>query len=173
MSASLRRDHGPVGLPHLDAGRYAAPYRTRLSGPALRTFMALSERWQLSEIDRIAVLGHPARSTFHGWLKAARADEKITLSVDTLTRLSALLGIHQALGVLHEREADAIAWLRRPNLATVFGGDTPLALMVEGGIDGLLTTRRFLDAARGGLSMEPNAADRDFRPYTDADLVVQ
>ena len=38
--------------------------------------------------------------------------------------------------------------------------------------DGLMAVRRFLDAARGGLSMEPNAVDRDPSPYTDADLIL-
>jgi hypothetical protein len=34
-----------------------------------------------------------------------------------------------------------------------------------------MTVRRFLDAARGGLYMEPNEVDKGFRPYTDGDVV--
>ena len=173
MSAA-RHDEQMSAVPSsLGADRFTVSNRTRLSGPALRTFTMLAERWLLTEADRLAILGHPARSTYHGWMKAAREGQPVTLSVDTLTRLSAVLGIHQGLGILHDREADAVAWLRRPNRATVFGGETPLALMTGGAIDGLLTTRRFLDAARGGLSMEPNAVDHDFQPYGDADLVLQ
>jgi hypothetical protein len=44
-------------------------------------------------------------------------------------------------------------------------------LVVSGTQDGLLSVRRFLDAARGGLYMAPNELDRAFRPYTDADVV--
>jgi len=32
--------------------------------------------------------------------------------------------------------------------------------------------RRFLDAARGGIYMEPNEVDAGFARYTDADVVV-
>ena len=45
--------------------------------------------------------------------------------------------------------------------------------MVTGGtLDGLLTVRRFLDAARGGLYMAPNELDLDAAPYDDADIVI-
>ena len=173
MSLSIQTTSDRAGLPSTPPDRHVPEHRTRLSGPALRTFAVLADHWRLAEAERLALLGFPARSTYHGWLKAARGGQPVTLSVDTLTRLSAVLGIHQALGTLHDREADAVAWLRRPNRATVFGGDTPLALMTGGAMDGLLTTRRFLDAAQGGLSMEPNAADAEFSPCAESDLVVE
>ena len=100
-----------------------------------------------------------------------REHRDITLDVDVLTRISAVLGIHQALGVLHAGEAEGVAWLRGPHRATVFGGKPPLELLVSGSQDALLTVRRFLDAARGGLYMEPGELDRSFAPYTDADVV--
>ncbi|MGL5115858.1 MAG: MbcA/ParS/Xre antitoxin family protein, partial [Beijerinckiaceae bacterium] len=109
--------------------------------------------------------------TYHNWTRAVREHRDITLDLDALLRLSAVLGVHQALQVLHGTEADGIAWLRRPNLAIVFGGQTPLDLLTSGSQDAILTVRRFLDAARGGLSMTPNAVDRDFVPYGDADIV--
>jgi hypothetical protein len=63
-----------------------------------------------------------------------------------------------------------LAWLRGPHQATVFGGQSPINLMVDGTQDSLLTVRRFLDAARGGLYMEPNEVDRNFVPYSDTDI---
>jgi uncharacterized protein (DUF2384 family) len=137
----------------------------------LRTFLAISDLWGLTEEQRRLVLGLPSRSTYHSWVKAVREHRDITLDVDVLTRISAVLGIHQALGVLHDTERDAIAWLRGPHMATVFGGRPPIELVASGTQDGLLTVRRFLDAARGGIYMEPNALDREFQPYTDADIV--
>ena len=100
-----------------------------------------------------------------------REHRDITLDIDVLTRISAVLGIHQALGIFHGSEAEGIAWLRGPHRATVFGGRPPLELITSGSQDALLTVRRFLDAARGGLYMEPNEVDRGFTPYTDADIV--
>ena len=157
----------------LDAGRFAPDNRRRLSGPALRTFLAIADLWRLNEEQRRLVLGYPSRSTFHNWAKLAREHRDITLDVDTLTRLSAVFGIHQALGVLHAEEAEGIAWLRGPHAAPLFGGQPPLALVVSGTLDGLLQVRRFLDAARGGLYMAPNAADADFTPYGDDELVFR
>ena len=44
-----------------------------------------------------------------------------------------------------------------------------MELVTSGSQDGLLTVRRFLDAARGGIYMAPNAIDIGFRPNNDAD----
>ena len=155
----------------LDTARFAPDNRRRLSGPALRTFLAIADLWRLTEEQRRLVLGYPSRSTFHNWTKLAREHGAFTLDVDTLTRLSALLGIHQALGVLEGSEAEGLAWLMGPHQAPVFGGQPPLALVTSGTLDGLLQVRRFLDAARGGLYMAPNSADADPRPYGADELV--
>lgn len=159
---------GPVIL---DASRFASANRRRLSGPGLRTFLAIADLWRLTEGERLLILGLPSRSTYYNWVKAVREHRDITLDVDVLTRISAILGIHQALGVLHRNEAEALGWLRTPHRALVFGGHPPMALVTSGAQDGLMIVRRFLDAARGGLYMAPNEIDRDFKPYTDADVV--
>lgn len=154
-----------------DLTRYAPDNRRRLSPPALRTFLAIAELWGLNEEERRLVLGYPSRSTYHNWAKLAREHGSFILDADVLTRISAVFGIHQALGVLYANEADAIAWLRGPHQATVFGGRPPMALLTSGTQDGLMIVRRFLDAARGGLYMAPNAVDAAFVPYGDDELV--
>lgn len=156
----------------LDAGRFSAANRRRLSGPGLRTFLAIADLWGLSDPERLLVLGLPSRSTYYNWVKAVREHRDITLDVDMLTRISAVLGIHQALGVLYPSERDGLAWLRTPHAAPLFGGRPPMALITCGAQDGLLSVRRFLDAARGGLYMPPGELDRDFRPYADGDIVL-
>jgi hypothetical protein len=157
---------------------YAPANRKRLSGPGLRSFLAIADLWRLNEEQRRAILGDPPRSTYHSWVKAVREHRDICLDRDVLTRISAVLGIHQALQVLHSFEAEGVsseaqgvAWLRGPHKAVVFGGQPPLALVTCGSQDGLLTVRRFLDAARGGLYMQPNGIDHGFAPLTDADIV--
>jgi hypothetical protein len=157
--------------PVLDAGRFSPANRRRLSGPGLRTFLAIADLWGLTDDERLRVLGLPAKSTYYNWVKAVRAHQDITLDVDMLTRISAVLGIHQALGVLHPTEGEGVAWLRTPHGAPLFGGRPPMALVTCGAQDGILSVRRFLDSARGGLYMPPGALDHDFQPYTDADVV--
>jgi hypothetical protein len=171
----VRTEHlsGPdAGPPSLDPGAMDAEARRRLSGPGLRTFLHIAELWGLSERDRRCVLGWPGRSTYHGWLAKARAREPITLSLDTLLRLSAMLGIHKALRIIFPREADALAWLRAPNAAPLFGGQTPLSLVTSGTQDGLLMVRRYLDAWRGGGFTAPNPrVDSGATPMDDDDIV--
>lgn len=160
-----------TATPMLDATRFAPAQRRTLSSPGLRAFVAIADQWGLTEAQRLLALGMPSQSTYYGWVKAARQHHDITLSVDTLLRISAVLGIHKALRILFPTERESIDWLRGPHTALVFGGRPPIDLVTNGTQDGLLTVRRFLDAACGGLYMPPNAADIDFQPLTDADIV--
>ena len=84
-------------------------------------------------------------STFHKY----KSGNPGTLSFDTLTRLSLVLGIYKALQLLYPEPALADAWVRLPNSNEIFGGKPPLALMVDDGIDGLYRVRRLLDGRRG------------------------
>jgi hypothetical protein len=175
MALPLRKRRPTIepGPDQLQPSRFSPSNRRRLSASGFRTFLAIADLWGLNEEERRLVLGYPSRSTFHNWAKLAREHGEFTLDVDTLTRISAVLGIHQALGVLFASEKDAVAWLRAPNQATVFGGQQPQKLITSGSQDGLLTVRRFLDAARGGTSMAPNEIDRGFTPYREADIVFR
>ena len=72
------------------------------------------------------------------------------LDADTLTRLSYLVGIFKALNILYS-EALADAWIQRPNANRIFGGQTPLAYLIKGGLPAMQVVRRLLDARRGGM----------------------
>jgi hypothetical protein len=168
-----RQSETAKGPPRLDKSRLAPANRRRLSAPALRTFLAIADLWGLTEEQRLLILGYPSRSTYHNWCKQAREHGAFTLDVDVLTRISAVLGIHQGLGILFPREQLAVDWLRAPHSAVVFGGLTPLDLVTSGSQDGLLSVRRFLDGARGGLYMQPNTIDEAFKPYDDTEIVFR
>jgi antitoxin Xre/MbcA/ParS-like protein len=157
----------------LNKSRFAPANRRRLSAPALRTFLAITDLWGLTEEQRLLILGYPSRSTYHNWCRQAREHGAFTLDVDVLTRISALFGIHQALGILFPSERAAVEWLRSAHNAVVFGGRPPLDLVTSGSQDGLLTVRRFLDGARGGVYMQPNRIDAAFTPYDDSEIVFR
>jgi hypothetical protein len=169
-SSAAETEKGPL---RLDNSRFAPANRKRLSAPSLRTFLAIADLWRLTEEQRLLVLGYPSRSTYHNWCKQAREHGAFTLDVDVLTRISAVLGIHQALGILFPTERLGVEWLRAAHNAVVFGGRPPLDLVTGGSQDGLLSVRRFLDGARGGLYMQPNAIDEAFTPYGDAEIVFR
>lgn len=144
--------------------------RHRVSGPGLRSFLAISDRYGLKTKDRIALLGEPSPSTYHEWVKKAKAGTAISLPLDTLTRISGVLGIHKSLTILFVIEAEGMTWLKGPHQGLVFGGQAPIDMMVEGGLDGILTVRRYLDAWRGGLRGGPS--DRGaFQAVEEKDIV--
>ncbi|HET7220594.1 MAG TPA: MbcA/ParS/Xre antitoxin family protein [Vicinamibacterales bacterium] len=129
-----------------DGSRSDPEVRRRLSGPALRTFFNIAAVWKLSVTEQRALLGWPAPSTFHKY----KSGDYGTLSFDTLTRLSLIVGIYSGLQVLYPEPAFADVWVRTPNSHPLFGGRPALTLMIDGGIDGLLKVRRLIDARRGG-----------------------
>ncbi len=144
--------------------------RKRTSAPGLRAFREIANRFDLSEAERIAILGDPGRSTYHQWMKKAREQQPLTLPLDTLLRISAMLGIYKALTILFEDESQALVWLKGPHQGTLFAGASPMVYMLEGGHDGLMSVRRHLDAWRGG-SMGFSAPEGSFEAVTEDDLV--
>jgi hypothetical protein len=125
--------------------RHSPQVRRRLSAPALRTFFNISDAWQLSVREQLALLGFPAPSTYHKY----KAGQIGVLSFDTLTRVSLVLGIYKALHILYADSSLADHWIRMPNANPIFGGRPALVLMTDGGIDGLFQVRRLLDGRRG------------------------
>src|SRR3979411_451969 len=107
-----RPSEAAKGPQRLDNSRFAPANRRRLSAPALRTFLAIADLWGLTEEQRLLVLGYPSRSTYPNWCKQAREHGAFTFDVDVLTRISAVLGIHQGLGILFPTERLLVQMLR-------------------------------------------------------------
>ncbi|KAA1053918.1 MbcA/ParS/Xre antitoxin family protein [Azospirillum argentinense] len=162
----------PGGLPLLQPDRFAPTKRRQLSGPALRTFLSIADRWRWTEAERLLVLGSPSRSTYFGWVAKARDGQEITLPVDVLLRISAILGIHKALMILFGSEPAALDWLTGPHDGPSFGGQPPMALVTNGTMDGPMLVRRYLDAARGGAFGPPGPMDETSTPFSDDDIVI-
>ncbi|MEX0693841.1 MAG: antitoxin Xre/MbcA/ParS toxin-binding domain-containing protein [Rhodospirillales bacterium] len=120
--------------------------RKGLSGPALRTFFRIAGLWELSVDDQMTLLGVTARSTFFKWKK----DPNTVLPKDTLERISYLIGVYKALQILLPDEQAADEWVKRPNTAPLFGGQSALDRMLSGQVADLFVVRQYLDAQRGG-----------------------
>ncbi len=159
--------------PVLDQDQLSPESRRRLSGPGLRTFVHIADLWGLGDEERRGVLGQPAGSDYCEWLDAAGRRRDLVLSADVLTRISAALGIHRALQAIHRTNGDRVSWLRGRDWSATFGGHAPMELVTGGSVEELLSVRRVLDAAASGNHrVEPNEVDRDFVPYTGADIVM-
>ncbi|HEX5353603.1 MAG TPA: MbcA/ParS/Xre antitoxin family protein [Rhodanobacteraceae bacterium] len=116
-----------------------------MSGPGLRAFFKLAERWNLRIAEQRKLLGDPPESTFYKW----KRERDGTLGRDTLERISYLLGIFKALTILFPQPDRADAWLRKPNNAPTFGGKSALERMLSGNVADLFVVRQYLDAQRG------------------------
>ena len=117
----------------------------RLSGPALRTFFRIGEQWALSREEQMKLLGLTATSTYHKW----KGDQDVRLGPDTIERISYVLGIFKALQILLSNPYLADGWIKKTNDAIPFGGHSPLAHMLQGGMQSLWEVRQYLDAQRG------------------------
>lgn len=118
----------------------------RVSGPALRTFFRIASAWELATNEERTLLGAPPRSTFFEW----KRNRDAKLSRDTLERISYVLGIFKALQILLPDPKAADAWIRKPNTAPIFGGESALNRMLSGNVADLYVVRQYLDAQRGG-----------------------
>lgn len=156
----------------LTPDRFSSEKRRQLSDAALRTFINIAKVWGLSEQQKLMVLGSPARSTFHLWLTKVEQGRPIKLSVDTLLRISAVLGIYKALRIIFEDEEEAVRWLNSQNRAPCFGNHPPMTLITGGTQDGLLLVRRYLDAFRGGRFAGPTDAEFEQESWNADDLVI-
>ncbi|MEX1128053.1 MAG: antitoxin Xre/MbcA/ParS toxin-binding domain-containing protein [Vicinamibacterales bacterium] len=131
----------PVAPPDLTA----RAERERLSGPGLKAFFNIAVRWKIRDEDARALLGGVTNGPFY---EMKRNPDRV-LEADRLTRISYLIGIFKALHILHAAPL-ADEWVHLPNQNPIFGGQTPLAYMIRGGLPAMQTVRRLLDARRAG-----------------------
>lgn len=120
--------------------------RERLTPAAIKGFYSLIAAWNIRDEDARELLGGVSSSAFYEWKKTPPR----ALDVDRITRISYLVGIYKALHILYGDDL-ADRWVAMPNTNVIFGGRTPLAFMLGGGIPAMQTVRQLLDARRGGV----------------------
>lgn len=122
-----------------------ASVRRELSPVAIKAAYRIAEAWDLSAAEISQLTGLNERTWYRLKDKTAK-----TLSQDTLTRVSALVGIYKGLQLLFS-EPLASSWPTRPNSNALFAGETPIRAMIRGGIPAMMRARTYIDALRGGL----------------------
>jgi hypothetical protein len=133
----------PPSLPNLSD----AAVRARLTPAAVDGMVRLAGIWRLGSAEVCALMGDVSERT---WFRMKKGEWIGALSQDTLTRVSALIGIFKGLRLLFS-EPLSDEWVRLPNKGPLYGGRCPLDVMIEGGIPAMLEVRRHVDALRGGL----------------------
>ena len=147
MTAASQRLDYPVTRYHVDhhVDLSVAAERERLSEAGLNDFFNIMTKWKVRDADARALLGGVTNGPFYEMKRNPRR----VLDEDRLTRISYLIGIFKALHLLHgARLADQ--WVQLFNQHPIFGGRSPLAYMLRGGLPAMQTVRRLLDARRAG-----------------------
>ena len=167
MSPRGKTKKSPPRSQIVAAGRLSPANRTRQSGPAIRIFLAICDLWELRELERRLALGYPSRATFYLWCKRARNRMSLTLNIDVLCRISAILGIQQDLEDLFPTTQAALDWLRTSRDELAFTGQSPLGLITSGFYEDLLAVRRYLDAQMVGRPRQMNRIAKALRAGDD------
>jgi hypothetical protein len=118
----------------------------KLSPVANRALFSLASHWKLRDEDTRGLLGGMSNGSFYQLKRSTTR----TLDQDKLTRISLLVGIFKALNILYSTKL-ADAWVQLPNTNPIFGGQSPLACMLKGGVPSMMRVRQLLDARRGGV----------------------
>lgn len=114
----------------------------------LRTEQALNQLadWQLSAEDVLRLLGLSEEVKARHLQSCLKGDRKLPASAELQARLEHIAGISEALATTFPFSAPMrLMWLRRPHRR--FQRRTPLAVMLEEGIDGLQKVRMDVDCA--------------------------
>ena len=110
-----------------------------------KAIMDLFDNWCVEARDRINLLGLPAE-TRPRQLQRYRKDTPLPDSADMWQRVEHLLGIADALHTTYPlNDRIGAIWLHRRNLR--FGKRSPLAHMMDDGLEGLVDVRSHLDCS--------------------------
>jgi len=120
----------------------------KVSTAALNTFLNIVDAWGLSQTEAMTLLGYDnnTRSTYFKW---KREPASVKLPKEKLERLSYVFGIYKAIQVLLPNPSSADAWVKKPNTAPIFNGESALSRMLSGNVADLYVVRRYLDSERG------------------------
>ena len=112
-----------------------------------KMFMRLFACWTLTSDEMGSALG--LSPSDHSTLEKLRNGSPVALSRHSMVRAGHLLGIHKNLRRLFPLNRDlAYAWMKTSNLA--FDSRTPIEVIGEHGLTGMLMVRAYLERAVGG-----------------------
>ena len=107
--------------------------------------MGLLESWNIRGEHQIAVLSLPSTTRLR-MLRRYRDDTPFPDDADVMERIEHLVGIAEALHTTFPRNANMAAqWMNQPHRR--FSNRTPVSVMVEEGLSGLISVRAHLDCA--------------------------
>ncbi len=115
----------------------------RHGGAGLRTFLNISDVWGLTYEERLRLIGKSHAAEFEQWSRSVRAHEPVAIPLEVIRRIGCVLSIYASLVTLFSGEPNA-NWLRSPNDAPIFKGESALTVMTRGGLEHLDLVAKYL-----------------------------
>lgn len=106
----------------------------------IAAYAALTERWELSFDEKLRLLGLKDGTDLDQLLALPLREVPITV----IERIATLFDISQSLRTLLPRPSAADAWVKRPNNAPLFGGQTALEFMMVHDLEGIRQVSSYL-----------------------------
>lgn len=124
-----------------------------------RSIMGILDSWGIQTSDQIAILALPSDTTVRS-MRRFQMDTPFPDSIDVLERVEHLIGIAEALRTTFPRNPQmGPLWMHRR--IKRFRSRTPVSLMVEDGLEGVIAVRTYLDCsfawASSGSSAGPSS----------------
>ena len=117
----------------------------QLSLELTKSIMDLLDSWGLANSDKITILGMPPSTRIRTMLQHYK-DRPLPQTPEVMERVDHIIGIADALHTSYPLNAHmASFWMNKKNQR--FDNRTPLALILEDGLEGLVRVRAHLDCA--------------------------
>ena len=144
---AFRRATREAVLSRLESASATFPMgQERYDGRAVfRLFDGFARAWSLTQDEQCGLLGLASRRE----LESIRNLSDDEMPTEIIERSSYLLDIYLAINTLLPDPDRASSWVRAPNKARLFGGETAMRVMTES-LDGLRAVKRYLRSQVSG-----------------------
>ncbi|OCP38692.1 antitoxin Xre-like helix-turn-helix domain-containing protein [Ensifer sp. LC163] len=112
----------------------------------IKAVVKACDLWKLTNREASQLFDVPIAT----WNRMKAGDFKGRLDQDKRMRASLIVGIFKGLR-LYFNGPLTYQWPKAVNSGPVFDGQSPVDVMIEGGIPAMMKVRRYLDGLRGGL----------------------
>lgn len=112
----------------------------------IKAVVRTADSWSLTNAESAALFDVPTAT----WSRMKAGTFNGTLDQDKVTRASLMIGLFKGLRMLFNGPL-TYGWPKAPNAGPDFLGQTPIDVMIAGGIPTMMRVRQHVDALRGGM----------------------
>ncbi len=111
-----------------------------------KAIVRTADAWKLTNQEAADLFDVPIAT----WNRMKMGAYKGRLDQDKVTRASLIMGIFKGLRLLFNGPL-TYGWTKTANQGPGFNGQTPVQIMIAGGIPAMMSVRQHIDALRGGI----------------------